>query len=184
MNPIGIVIAFFFLGSMLGIFRWMLAAFPRPGSPVHGAQSTHSSGHQIVVPVLESVVSMQATELACQLAYEHQAKIILASVIEVPMTLGLDVPLPGAMEKAQRLLGQSESIVMQHRLPVETCVLRGRKAGDAILELARETGAETIVVGARTASWWPTSQIGSTVSSLIHHAPCQVVVAKAAVLPA
>lgn len=179
LNPIGIALAFLFLGSMAAVFRWMFAASPRPVTQIRRAQPKPTNGHYIIVPLLESVVSMQAADLASQIATERHAKIILVNVIEVPFTLGLDVPLPGAEEKARRLLQHAESIVEQHGLPVESRVLRHRRAEEAILELARETGAETIVVGANTAGWWPLSQIGNTVSDLFQHAPCQVVLASA-----
>jgi nucleotide-binding universal stress UspA family protein len=137
------------------------------------------NGHRIIVPVLESMASMQAAELACQVAAERRAKIILVNVIEVPLTLGLDVPLPGAEERAKRLLRQAEDIARQHDLPVESRVLRQRRAEDAILGLARETGAEAIVLGMSTAARWPSSRIADIVSSLFQYAPCEVVVARA-----
>lgn len=177
LNPIGIALAFLFLGSVLAIFRWMFATSSQAAQQNRRVQ-LQPNGHRIIVPVLESVVSMQAVDLACQLASERQAIIMLVYVIEVPYTLGLDVPLPGAAERAKRLLRQAESIVMQHGLQAESCVLQRRKAEDAILELARRLGAEAIVVGMTSASWWSTSQIGKTVSGLFQHAPCQVVIAK------
>jgi nucleotide-binding universal stress UspA family protein len=176
LNPIGIALAFLFLSSMLAVFRWMFAASSQPVPPIRRAQP---NGHRIIVPVLESMASMQAAELACQVAAERRAKIILVNVIEVPFTLGLDVPLPDAEEKAGRLLQQAENIARQHGLQVESCVLRQRKAEEAILQLARETGAEAIVLGTGTAARWPSSRIGDIVSSLFQHAPCEVVVARA-----
>jgi nucleotide-binding universal stress UspA family protein len=177
MNPIGVALAFLFLGSVLAVLRWMLAASPRAAHQNRRVQ-LQPNGHRIIVPLLESAVSMQAVDLACQLASERQATIMLAYVIEVPYTLGLDVPLPGAEDRAKRLVRQAESIVMQHGLQAESCVLQQRRGEDAILELARELDAEAIVVGMTSASWWSISQLGKTVSGLFQHAPCQVVIAK------
>ena len=179
MNPISVVLAFAFLSSLGAIFRWMFAAVPQATLPSRRVQPKRLNEHCIIVPVLESVGSMQAAELACQLAMERHAKVVLAYVIEIPFTLGLDAPLPSAEERAWQLLQHAEAIVKEYDAQVESRLLRHRKTEDAIVELAREIGAETIVIGAATASWWPLSQIGSTVSSLLQHAPCQVVVAKA-----
>ena len=176
MNPIGIALAVPFLGSILAIFRWLFAASP------HAAQSHHAqlqpNGHRIIVPLLESAVSMQAVDLACQLASERKAKLILVYVIEVPYTLGLDAPLPGAEDRARRLLLQGASIAEQRGLQTESRILRNRTAEEAIVELSRETGAEAIVVGMTSAAWWSISRIGKTASGLFQHAPCQVVIAK------
>ena len=90
MNPIGIALAFLFLGSILAIFRWLFAASPHAAQQSRHAQ-LQPNGHRIIVPLLESAVSMQAVDLACQLASERKAKIILTYVIEVPYTLGLRV---------------------------------------------------------------------------------------------
>jgi hypothetical protein len=49
------------------------------------------------------MASRQAVELACQVAADRRAKIISVNMIEVPFTLGLDVPLPDAEEKAMGL---------------------------------------------------------------------------------
>ena len=179
MNPISIALAFAFLGSLLAIFRWMFATVPQAALPSRGAQPKRLNEHRIIVPVLDSVGSMQAAELACQLAIERHAKVVLAYVIEIPFTLGLDVPLPSVEERAWRLLQHAEAIVKEYDAQVELRLLRHRKTEDAIVELAREIGAETIVIGAATAPWWSLSRIESTVSSLLQHAPCQVVVAKA-----
>ncbi len=179
MNLISVALAFAFLGSLFAVFRWMFAAAPRLALPSRRVQAKQLNEHCIIVPVFESVGSMQAAELACQLAMQRHAEVVLAYVIEIPFTLGLDAPLPGAEERAWQLLQHAEAIVKEYDVQVESRLLRHRKTEDAIVELAREIGAETIVVGAATAPWWSLSQIGSTVSSLLQHTPCQVVVAKA-----
>lgn len=177
MNLIGIALAFLFLGSILAIFLWKFAVSSQAAQQNRRGQ-LQPNGHRIIVPLLESAVSMQAVDLACQLALERKAKIILAYVIEVPYTLGLDVPLSGAEDRARRLLLQGASIAEQRGLQTESRILRNRTAEQAIVELSRETGAEAIVVGMTSAAWWSISQIGKTVSGLFQHAPCQVVIAK------
>ncbi|HEX7588904.1 MAG TPA: universal stress protein [Anaerolineae bacterium] len=178
MNPISIALAFPFLGSVRTILRRSTSVSPRAAQQIRRPELA-PNGHRIIVPVLESALSMQAVEVACQLASEQQATIMLACVIQVHETLGLDMLLPGAQERAKRLVRQAESIVLQHGLQAESCVVQHRNAEDAILELACKLSAKTIVVGMSNASGWPNSQIGKTVSGLFQHAPCRVVIAKA-----
>jgi nucleotide-binding universal stress UspA family protein len=155
-SPLGIVLAFIFLGALFAVLRWMFGVSPTQKS-IRPVQPALVYGHRIIVPLLESVASMQAVELGCQLAAERQAKIIIVHVIEVPFTLALDVPLPGAEERGRRLLSQAERIVLQHGLQAESFVLRHRKTEDAILETARAVVAEAIVMGTCTNARWPSS---------------------------
>jgi nucleotide-binding universal stress UspA family protein len=178
MNHIRIVLASPFVSSFSAIFRRSTTVSSRGSQPLVRDQ-LWPNGRRIIVPVMESVVSMQAVKLACQLAAERQATLMLACVVHVPDSVGLDQRLPGAEERAKRLLRQAEGIVMQHGLQAESCVLHHRRAEDALLELAGALSAEAIVVGMASASWWSSSQIGKMVSDLLQHAPCEVVIAKA-----
>jgi len=177
-SPIGIALGLLFFGAMLGFVRWMLTA-SRSAQQVSRARWIRANSNCIIVPLTEKASSREAVELACRLASDRKAEILLAHVIEIPLTLGLDVPLPDVEESAWQLLEASERIVKQHNLKVESRLLRNRTTAEGILELAREAGAEVIVVGTNTPSWWSFSGIERTVMQLLRCAPCKVVIAKA-----
>lgn len=181
LNPIGIALAFLYLSAILMLLRWMFAVSPHPARRMSSGKQAQSNRHCIIVPLTESAASQQAVKLACELALAREASILLTRVIEIPLTLGLDVRLPDAEEEAGRLLESAASVVRGYGLEVESRVLRHRTTTEAILELVRETGAETIVVGTSIPPWWSLARIGRTEAALLHHAPCQVIVAQSPV---
>lgn len=173
---IGLGLGILYLGAILGIVLWMFAGRP---TRAPRAAATRINRNCIIVPLTDSACCRQALEFACDLASERHAAIILAHVIEIPMTLGLDVPLESAEEHGRLILADGESVVKEFDLPVESRLIRHRMTTQAILELAEATGAETIVLGTGTPPWWSPARIERSVAELMRRAPCQVVVAKA-----
>lgn len=51
---------------------------------------------RIIVPLLDHETWRGAVDVACRLAAGHGAAVLLVCVLEIPWTLGLDVPLPEA----------------------------------------------------------------------------------------
>lgn len=178
LNPIGIALAFLYLSAILMLLRWMFAGSPHLARRMSGSKQAQTSRSCIIVPLTESAASHQAVKLACELALGRKASILLTHVIEIPMTLGLDVQLPDVEERVRRLLGSAASVVREYGLEVESRILQQRTTTEAILELVRETGAEAIVVGTSVPPWWSLARIGRTEAALLHRAPCQVIVAQ------
>lgn len=179
LNLPGLIVGVLYLGLVWGIIWWMFAA--RPARERNRTARSRIHRNCIIVPLTEPGTCRQALEFACSLASERHAKLILAHVIEIPMTLGLDVPLEEAEERGRAILENGESMVKEFGLPAESRLIRHRLTANAILELAQKTGAETIVLGAGTPPWWSLSRIEWNVAELMRRAPCQVVVTKAAI---
>jgi basic amino acid/polyamine antiporter, APA family len=109
-------------------------------------------------------------------------------VIEVPLTLPLDAPLPPEREaEAQRALQRARDVGEEYEdVGVSTEVIRARKVGAGILEAARRSGAEAIVIGGEP----PTKirggatiggigaakpeEIGAATEYVLKKAPCRV----------
>jgi chloride channel protein, CIC family len=179
LNPLGMVLAAVFLVLMLSLFRWMFAVPPQLPMQVVNVKESVTNLNRIVVPLVESVASERAVELAARLASDEKSEIILAFVIEVPLSLSLDTPLPVLEEKATHILETGEFIVKQHKLKAETRIIRHRTAADGILQLARETNADLIVVGTGLPQRRTFAELGHTVMELLRRAPCEVIIAKA-----
>jgi nucleotide-binding universal stress UspA family protein len=169
----GIIIAAAFLAGMLGLMIWMFRV-PRPvGAEVAKARRSLDVARLILVPTTGVRYSQRAVELACRLAEEHGAEILLVYVIEVPRTLQLDVSLPPAEENARHALETAREVVQLHNLPVRTLVQRARAAGDGIISAAEDHEADLIVMGilgGRYGHVW-----GRTAEALLHRAPCEVI---------
>jgi APA family basic amino acid/polyamine antiporter len=109
-------------------------------------------------------------------------------VIEVPLTLPLDAKLPKEKEeKGRRALARAREVGEEYEdVEVTTDVIRARKAGAGILEAARRSNAEAIVIGGEP----PTKirggatiggigaakpeEIGAATEYVLKKAPCRV----------
>jgi len=173
MSATGVVIALLFMSAMALLLWWMFRVPPPVAAEVAKARRSLDVARLILVPTTGQPYSQRAVELACRLAQEHRAEIMLVYVVEVPRTLGLDAPLDPAEREAQQALETGREVVLLHNLPVRTMVRRAREAGDGIIAAARDHNADLIVMGIagnhRGHTW------GRTAEALLHRAPCEVI---------
>jgi APA family basic amino acid/polyamine antiporter len=119
---------------------------------------------------------------------EGESRLDLVYVIEVPLTLSLDASLPPAQEaEAERALERAREVGGEYDgVGISTEVIRARKVGAGILEAARRSGAEAIVIGGEP----PTkirgggllggigaakpAEIGEATEYVLKKAPCRV----------
>jgi APA family basic amino acid/polyamine antiporter len=151
----------------------------------------------ILVPVFGSKLDDDIVATAGRLAAaeqaeaakdEEDARLDLIYVIEVPLTLPLDAPLPPEREEeARRALGRAREVGEEYEdVGVSTEVIRARKVGAGILEAARRSGAEAIVIGGEPPSKIrggakiggigaaKPAEIGAATEYVLKKAPCRV----------
>jgi len=109
-------------------------------------------------------------------------------VIEVPLTLPLDAKLPKEKEEqARRALARAREVGEEYEdVEVTTDVIRARKVGAGILEAARRSNAEAIVIGGEPPtkirgggvlggiSASKPAEIGAATEYVLKKAPCRV----------
>jgi nucleotide-binding universal stress UspA family protein len=170
---LGLVIAVFFVTAMSLLMWWMFRVPRAVGAEVAKARRSLDVARLIIVPTTGQPYSQRAVELACRLAQEHRAEVMLVYVIEVPRTMDLGATMEPAEEEARQALQTGREIVTLHDLPVRALVQRARTAGDGIIAAAKAHNADLIVIGIagthRGHSW------GSTTEALLHRAPCEVI---------
>jgi basic amino acid/polyamine antiporter, APA family len=119
---------------------------------------------------------------------EEDARLELVYVIEVPLTLPLDAPLPPEREdEARRALERAREVGEEYEdVGVSTEVIRARKVGAGILEAARRSGSEAIVIGGEPPSKIrggakiggigaaKPAEIGAATEYVLKKAPCRV----------
>src|SRR3984885_15022029 len=151
----------------------------------------------ILVPVFGSKLDddivatagrLAAAEQAESAKDEEDARLDLIYVIEVPLTLPLDAPLPPEREEeARRALSRAREVGEEYEdVGVSTEVIRARKVGAGILEAARRSGAEAIVIGGEPPSKIrggakiggigaaKPAEIGAATEYVLKKAPCRV----------
>ena len=121
------------------------------------------SYRNILVPVFGTKLDDDIVSTAGRLAAAEQqeaggdaadARLDLIYVVEVPLTLPLDAKLPPEREKAaQRALERASAVGDEYEdVAVSAEVVRARNVGAGIVEAARRSAAEAIVVGAEPPS--------------------------------
>ncbi|MBI2909811.1 MAG: universal stress protein [Chloroflexi bacterium] len=177
--PMGVLLSLVFVGSMSMLFRWMFTVPPLMPRLAVTARRSVTTLRRILVPVVEAVASERAVELAARMGEAQKAAIILANVVEVPLTMPLTAPMPEAEARGKEALDVARTIVARHNLPVSTRVVRERHAADGILRIAREEEVNAIVMGIGVKRRLMPAQIGSTIMEVLRRAQCEVVIDKA-----
>jgi APA family basic amino acid/polyamine antiporter len=151
----------------------------------------------ILVPVFGTKLDDDIVATAGRLAAAEQvqgdgrvdgARLDLIYVIEVPLSLPLDAPLPPEREnEAERALERAREVGEEYEdVKVSAEVIRARDVGAGIVQAARRSGAEAIVIGGEP----PTkirggamlggigaakpAEIGAATEYVLKKAPCQV----------
>jgi nucleotide-binding universal stress UspA family protein len=174
LNPIGITIAVGFTIGLAGTLGWMLRV---PPPAPRGATSTLRSVENIrkvLVPILDLGASVRAVELAARLNQGHKAEMVIVYVHEIPLQAPL--AMPDKDPRIQRALDAAAFIATQHNLEPRTRVDVARQAGHRIVEIAREEGADLIVIGISLTNRPNEGPIGRVAEHVVRNAPCEVIV--------
>ncbi|MBI4356103.1 MAG: amino acid permease, partial [Candidatus Omnitrophica bacterium] len=120
----------------------------------------------------------EAVQFAAQIAKLHNAALTTLYVIEIPATLPLDTFFPEKLAEADSVLARAQAVGREYEIPIETKVLQSRFAGETILDVARQEGADLIILGSTARSSGPTAQarplLGGTIEHVIKNSPCRV----------
>ena len=106
-------------------------------------------------------------------------------MIEVPAELPLDAHMTDEEEQLKPVLAEASAIAELYGVRVEARTLRGRAAGETIVEEAKQARSEIIVLSAprKPRALRRAAVFGSTVEYVLKHAPCRVMVAAAPASP-
>ena len=125
---------------------------------------------RILVPVVDNAVSDEAVDVACRLAAERHGTITVTTVVEVPPQLPLDAHMDEEDEDARVVLARAQAVGESYGVDVQACVVHARDAAEAIVEQARRTGAELLVVGGACGG----RRLRGTIRDVLRKAPCRV----------
>jgi nucleotide-binding universal stress UspA family protein len=141
---------------------------------------------QVVLhPTDFSEPSHEAFELACSIAREHGARLIVLHV-RTPAKVALYNGVP-AVEQLDRHDRQEEEMLRRVQPPdagvqTEHRMAKGLPA-EEIVRLARETQSDLIVMGTHGRTGLRRLLLGSVAEQVIRQAPCPVIVVKTPVAP-
>src|SRR5215467_11336892 len=177
---ISVVIAFLFLGSIVGVLTWMFRLPKETERTRTVARATRSVNKltRILVPLLsKSEETDRIVALAAQMAHSRTGNVELLAVLEVPFTL----PLDGRVEEDEKLaietLVRAESVAKQRVTAVNKHIVKARNAGPAIVREAEMHAADVILIANTSLRVRGTLQpIHPAVEYVMKNAPCEVLV--------
>ena len=111
--------------------------------------------------------------LAAELADDKGSRITAVVVVEVPAALPLEAHMLEEEGAAKRALEEARAIGYARGVNVRTCTLRARLAGEAIVEEAKRSQCDVIVLRAPRSAR-RRKMFGDTVDYVLKHAPCRV----------
>src|SRR5437016_3635108 len=135
---------------------------------------------RILVPVVDDAVSVEAVDVACRLAAERHCSITVTTVVEVPPQLPLDAHMDEEDEDAHAVLARAQAVAEAYGVDVTACVVHARDAAEAIVEQARRTSAELLVVAGACGG----RRVRGTIRDVLRKAPCRVALIAARDRPA
>jgi APA family basic amino acid/polyamine antiporter len=153
-----------------GLFERVEAAKPDLVPAEEGAYE------KILVPVKLGPIGEEMLATAIKLAEERGGSIHALHVIRVPLELSLEAELLEQEERASASLIDAKMLAAEHGVTIEGDTVRARAIGEAIVETAKQTGADLILMGSAP-RWRRQSRFFSpTVDYVLRRAPCEVMV--------
>ncbi len=132
--------------------------------------------HRILVPMKLGIIGEEMAATAVKLASEHGAAVEALHVIEVPLDKALDAEMLAKEENAAASLAEARLLGEELGVDVAVTTMRARSIGSAIVERARETRVDLIVLGS-SPRWRRQSRFFSpTVDYVLRRAPCEVLI--------
>jgi basic amino acid/polyamine antiporter, APA family len=130
----------------------------------------------ILVPMKLGEIGEEMVATAVKLAQERDARVEALHVIKVPLDLPLDAPMEAEEERAEASIAEAKLLGADHGVEVRGHIVRARSIGDAIVDEARRTSADLIVLGSAP-RWRRQSRFFSpTVDYVLKKAPSEVLI--------
>ena len=128
----------------------------------------------ILVPVSGVPANDAAIRLACQVARQDRAKVLLIHVIEVQRTLPLNAENETQLQQGELVLERAEQIVKSVRGAADSELLQARVAGPALVDEAVERGIDLIILGVPYRKPLGDFYLGLTTNYILRNASCPV----------
>src|SRR5579862_3275222 len=103
----------------------------------------------ILVPIAPPFLPKTALMMAAALSVEQSAHVTLLYVNDNPGLFARVIPLAAERKQLKKFLGDAAAIVSEYGLPPNTKIARGTPVQRVIKVVAKQIGADAIVLGAR-----------------------------------
>jgi nucleotide-binding universal stress UspA family protein len=128
----------------------------------------------VLCPTDFSESSQHAFQVACALARDYHAKIVLLNVLPIPLAPVVGDMVPQVQEdQVTHLTDMIDAHPRPAGIDVEHKMVRG-DAVDEIVEMAKALPADLIVMGTHGRGWLGRILMGSVAEGVMRAAPCPV----------
>jgi nucleotide-binding universal stress UspA family protein len=134
----------------------------------------------IVVPLLDQEETEHALDLACRLAADRGARVVLVGPLVVERELPLNAHMDGTLTSLKERLDCAAAVAASYGVGVRRQIVRTRPGsfGEEVARVAAERRAELVVVGAPVESRRGFQRaFARDVLLLLRDAPCRVMIA-------
>jgi nucleotide-binding universal stress UspA family protein len=134
----------------------------------------------IVVPLLDSEETEHALDLACRLAADRGAQVVLVAPLVVERELPLNAHMDGRLTSLKERVESAAAVATSYGVAVRREIVRTRPGslGEDVARVAGERRAELVVVGAPVESRRGFHRaFPREVLLLVRDAPCRVMIA-------
>lgn len=182
-HPLGITVGLLIGVSIVIILVWMLKPKEFGKREVREAEMMMevSEFGKILVPTLGTMFSERMVALASKIAKADLSKVYALFIVEVPMTLPADVPMPEIDVQGVVSLNRAKVIGKKFGVEIEGAIERSRFAGKSIVDFANNKDVDLIVLSTSVNERFGELSMGRTVDYVFRNARCDVIVEKPAV---
>jgi nucleotide-binding universal stress UspA family protein len=136
---------------------------------------------RLVVYVDGGEETERAVDVACRLADERAASVLLLAAVVVPPLLPQDAHMVEEEREARNRLRRAHATADSYGVAAAERVVRTRDAAEAVVDAARASAAKAIVLGTTTSNGRGSAAhaLGTIVEHVLKNADCRVLVVTA-----
>ena len=132
----------------------------------------------VLVPVTGVSTDQQMVRMACELLESSRSIVHILYVIEVGRGVPLDADVAPAASKGEEVLKDMERVARSYKCNLEAELVQARNAGAAVVQEAVDKGVDAIVLGTPYLERFGSYSLGESISYILKHAPCRVIVSR------
>ena len=133
-----------------------------------------TTSRKVLVAVGGQEIDGETVRLACRMTDAHGGRLYGVHIIEVNRSLPLGAVLDDVVDRGEKILDEVEKLAAAAQLQVETELVQARNTGPALVDEAREWGADLIVMGLPYKRRFGQFNLGKTVPYVLENANCRV----------
>jgi hypothetical protein len=133
----------------------------------------------LLVALLDEIIDYEVVNLAVAIAKNNKLGIVLVHTMEISRDYPIDADLPNERKNGWKYIRYFEALFKSNRCKVEySGLIMARDAGVAVTKEALVRDVEIIMVGLPYKHRQGTYALGTTVSSILKNAYCEVLVVR------